>query len=275
MKTGHADPVLPPELLMEILSWLSVKNLMRLRCVSKSWKSLISDDKAFTKLHLKKSPENTHVLLSFEDVVLDRSYIVSFPVGRFLDKLYSVTYENCYCLWKSTMVVGSCNGLVCLCGYLCVGGVQQFFVRLWNPTTHLKSEMSPTLPRDISHMRTWVFDPWDKVNRGFGYDESRDTYKAVMALCHSIEPEPKMETTVYCMGDSCWRKISSSPSSSVLLQQFDGQFVGGCVNWLALDNLNGPNYEWQSVTLDQLVIVCFHMREEAYTYLSLPEGVSL
>jgi hypothetical protein len=42
------------ELISEVLSFLNVKSLVGLRCVSKSWKTLISDP-TFVKLHLKRS----------------------------------------------------------------------------------------------------------------------------------------------------------------------------------------------------------------------------
>jgi len=46
--------VLPNDLISEVLSFLDVKFLVRLRYVSKSWKTLISDP-VFVELHLKRS----------------------------------------------------------------------------------------------------------------------------------------------------------------------------------------------------------------------------
>ncbi|XP_014502889.1 F-box/kelch-repeat protein At3g23880-like [Vigna radiata var. radiata] len=44
----------PDDLIIEILSWLPLKSVMRFKCVSKSWNSLIIDP-YFVKLHRKRS----------------------------------------------------------------------------------------------------------------------------------------------------------------------------------------------------------------------------
>lgn len=49
---------LPDELIFEVLSFLPVRSLVRFRCVSKSWKTLISDS-TFVKLHLHNSRSQT------------------------------------------------------------------------------------------------------------------------------------------------------------------------------------------------------------------------
>ena len=53
---------LPDELITEVLSFLPVRSLMRLKCVCKSWKTLISDS-TFVKLHLKRSARIKHLAI--------------------------------------------------------------------------------------------------------------------------------------------------------------------------------------------------------------------
>ncbi|XP_058756989.1 F-box/kelch-repeat protein At3g23880-like [Vicia villosa] len=53
---------LPEELVAEVLSILPVKSLLQLRCVSKSWKSLISNP-IFVKQHLNRSTRNANLTL--------------------------------------------------------------------------------------------------------------------------------------------------------------------------------------------------------------------
>ena len=60
---------LSDEVLIEILHRLSVKSLIRLRCVSKSWKSLIATP-AFIDSHLTHSlslPSNSNKLIVIDD----------------------------------------------------------------------------------------------------------------------------------------------------------------------------------------------------------------
>ncbi|CAI9109105.1 OLC1v1008860C1 [Oldenlandia corymbosa var. corymbosa] len=44
-----ASPHIPPELHQGILTWLPVKSLMRFKCVSKTWLSVITNDPSFTE----------------------------------------------------------------------------------------------------------------------------------------------------------------------------------------------------------------------------------
>ncbi|XP_057438814.1 F-box/kelch-repeat protein At3g23880-like isoform X1 [Lotus japonicus] len=274
MKNSRDVSILPPELLTEIFSWLPVKTLMRFACVSKSWKSLIIDDSSFVKLHLNRSPKNTHILLNIAndpyDFENDDTWVVPSSVCCLIEDLSSmIDAKGCYLLKDGHLVIGSSNGLICFGNFYDVGPIEEFWVQLWNPATHLKSKKSPTF--NLS-MRTSVDAPPGKVNLGFGYDNLHDTYKVV--LVHWNCTKQKMETMVYCVNDIFCRKILSDPCSPILLNQIKGQFVGGCLNWLALKNMNDIKYQWDNVTLDQLVIASFDMSKEVYRYLPLPKGVT-
>ncbi|KEH22666.1 F-box-like protein [Medicago truncatula] len=83
---GAPTLVLLDELITDILSRLPVKTLMQFKCVCKSWKTLISNP-ALAKLHLHRSPWNTHLAMvsnrSTSKDELDCS-VVPFPVSRLL-----------------------------------------------------------------------------------------------------------------------------------------------------------------------------------------------
>lgn len=84
--------------------------------------------------------------------------------------------------------------------------------------------------------------------------------------------EEKWEVRVHCMGDNCWRKILAYPDCSTLLGTLVGSFLNGSVNWLALTNLNCPDYELEDVIMDYLVIFSFDLRNETYEFMLLPDG---
>lgn len=197
-------PVLPWELVIEILSWLPVKTLLRFRCVSKSWKSLISDDKSFTKLHLNRSLQNEHFLLKLELTNFIEDGVFPIPVSRLLngppsidddwfsrvrynysqiddgcDRRFKSMYSD-YCsrLKSDYSILGSYNGLVCLLGwYEFSYPTEQVWIRLWNPATRSMSRKSPIC--------AVPYDSWKYY--GFGYDHSRHAYKVSQSLLFNFQ----------------------------------------------------------------------------------------
>lgn len=64
-------PNLTSDLMDEIFSWLPVKSLVRFKCVSKYYQKHISESN-FIKLHLEKSPKNTHVVVTLLESIDDQ-----------------------------------------------------------------------------------------------------------------------------------------------------------------------------------------------------------
>ncbi|MCH87199.1 F-box protein [Trifolium medium] len=145
-----ASPVtLPEELIGEVLSYLTVKSLMRMKCVNKSWNTLISDP-IFVKLHLMRSPRNTHFVLYSSE--LASANILPISVSHLLKsrkKTVTLT-DDPYRRFHSkdlSRIVGSCNGLICLldCNYR-TSDYLEHSLYFWNPATRTKSEK---LGRDV------------------------------------------------------------------------------------------------------------------------------
>ncbi|GAU45634.1 hypothetical protein TSUD_175470 [Trifolium subterraneum] len=259
------------ELIADILSRLPIKTLMQIKCVCKSWKTLISFDPSFAKLHLQRSPRNNQLLLIAEwgmpDQRLDLS-VVPFPVSRLLEtpiefrhpyyRLKDVTIPNDpYYRLKNmdcSEIVGSCNGLICL-GTIC----QNTRFRIWNPATNTLSEKLGFVT-DFS----WFI---------FGYDISTDTYKVVAFSSNKVK--------VFSFSDNVWRDIQSFPIVPFGLHprqhhfhQYNsnhGVYVSGTINWLAIRNKVEYD-EWNDITVDQFVIVSLDLATETYRQLLPPSG---
>jgi hypothetical protein len=105
---------IPDELITEVLLFLPVKSLMPLKCLNKSWKTLISD-RTFIKLHLKRSARNKQLALFSKIQQTSCNFRVApFPLHRLFENTsgtIAVPYfrinEDRICL----NVVGSYNGL--------------------------------------------------------------------------------------------------------------------------------------------------------------------
>ncbi|KAK7393173.1 hypothetical protein VNO78_21672 [Psophocarpus tetragonolobus] len=255
------DPVLPQELFVEILSWVSVKDLMRFRCVSKWWNYLLSDP-TFIKLHLQRSSKNTEILLTFRDYENDQSrYCVTPCTVQGLIENPSSTIDACHRFSHDYTILGVCNGLVCLQDSYRGDEYEEYWVRFWNPATRLMSENSPHIGfRSNDYNYPYLF------MLGFGYNDWSDTYHVVF-----LDNQPqKMEVRVHSLGDTCWRNIITCPPSPSL--SLHGAYVSGTLNWLALPMLSS-GYRWETVTVDELLIFSYDLRNETYSYLCMPDGL--
>lgn len=113
---------IPEELVIEILLKLPVKVLVRLKCVCKSWRSLL-DSQFFITQHSKVSNQNPlsdNLLVNFWDrTSKDRmvSLISHESLGVVVEthRLLSFTGADDYS--TLTDILGSCNGIVCV-GFL-------------------------------------------------------------------------------------------------------------------------------------------------------------
>nr|KYP50164.1 F-box/kelch-repeat protein At3g06240 family [Cajanus cajan] len=107
---------------------------------------------------------------------------------------------------------------------------------------------------------------------GFGFDDLSDTYKVVMF--HLNVQSIKTETRVLTLGDSSWKKTLNCPLFP-MPGKLVGQLVSGNLNWLALSNtFNGPYvYEWDGVTIDDLVILSYDLKNDTYRSLLMPHGL--
>ena len=145
---------LPDEVLIEILHRLSVKSLIRLRCVSKSWKSLITTP-AFIDSHLTHSlslPSNSNKLIVIDDS--DCKHYKDDNNDSSFHQFQNVEFP----LTSSFRLIGSVNGLFCLFE-------DKRFI-LWNPYIRkfiiLRKTYGPLTCRS-----------------GFGFDSRTNDYKVM------------------------------------------------------------------------------------------------
>ncbi|XP_049407832.1 F-box/kelch-repeat protein At3g23880-like [Solanum stenotomum] len=161
----NSIPVLPEELVTEILSRLPVKSLLKFACVSKSWLALISSPE-FVKTHLSLNANNNeytrHKVMMFERTAYTfRDCSVSSLFNNSSIRANNLDYPRqvpcCF------YMVGSVNGLICL-----VSQLKEFF--LWNPSIRKYKKLS-----DRKTKTNFVYSVY-----GFGYDEFHDDYKVVV-----------------------------------------------------------------------------------------------
>ncbi|XP_058749954.1 F-box/kelch-repeat protein At3g23880-like [Vicia villosa] len=261
----------PPELITEILSLLSVKNIQRFRCVSKSWNTFISDS-IFTKMHIKLSSQNPHFILSIPEYPL--TCVVSVLVNQLLESR-SLTIASETCLsprWGIYEVVGSCNGLLCVIFNSITNEKTKYKFCLWNPATRTISEKLGFFCDYESSLGPFKFS--------FGCDYLTGTYKIVALHTQRNEDGENHDDAwiskvrVFNLGDNRWRDIQSFSSAPLIWNK--GVHLSGTINWLSIQGAyislsDGERFRALIPDVKQLVIVSLDLSTETYKKFLLPK----
>nr|GEU34274.1 hypothetical protein [Tanacetum cinerariifolium] len=184
-----------PPLLLEILSRLPVKTLLRCRSVSKVWRELI-DSPDLVKVHLNQS-KGTYKVLTFlrccNSIISSHSLSLnSRPTFVKVEPPFNLT-------GFLPRDLGSCNGLLCLSW-----GKFNQELSLWNPSTK-KHKLIPTMPIH--------YPPHTQNNRivdTLGYDNANDDYKVVRLLQFSGASERDSydyKVIVYSLKLNVWQNV--------------------------------------------------------------------
>lgn len=208
---------IPDEIVEEILTRLPVKSLLRFRCVSKSWRSLISSP-AFIKAHLKIATNismhshNRLMCISADSDNHFREISLRFLLrGAEVESNYVVTDPD-----LPMRIVGSCNGMVCV-------ALEKEKLYLWNPSIR-KAKCLPSL--DIgSGFGCYMKD-------GFGYEESNDDYK-VVAISYCVFDAGPYKVEIFSLKANAWRRIEDFDFGNPVCHS--GKYVNGKLHWL-VDN---------------------------------------
>lgn len=233
---------LPYELVDEILYRVPVKHLLRCRCVSKRWCSVI-DSNEFVKKHYEASVERNRggiiisgnkklLLADFESINYGNAAInLSREMKRILD---------------GARLVGSANALFCLCKE------DNFF--LLNPCTR-KCKTLPMVPTKFLSNRNVC---------GFGYDRVSDDYKVVITTYRNL-PTRGIIPVVYSLRKNKWSPIPNVFSmENINFIGIRGQFADGALHWKATD-----------VTFKSSMVVSFDLSLEQFRETKYYNGTNI
>ncbi|XP_047339484.1 F-box protein CPR1-like [Impatiens glandulifera] len=264
--------LLPDEILADILCRLPVKCLLRLRCVSKFWLSLISSSH-FVKLHLSRSVQTKNNLRIF--MWKDNIYRVDFdPLNEGFLQPAAVDYLPLSCPVMSLimemrfsdydydggiLLCGSCDGLLCVSNAISINTVL-----LWNPSTR----KSIKLPYPFVDLRDKYDIVYNCIYR-FGYDNTNDDYKVVRIVFHLNIFKALIctdyELNVYSLKSNLWHTSETFPHCPKL-ESFGDSIVSGALHWISISSV-------ESDTEKKILIVAFNLGTEKYRVIPPPEFV--
>ncbi|XP_059451605.1 F-box/kelch-repeat protein At3g06240-like [Corylus avellana] len=265
---------LPCEVTIDIISRLPVKSLMRFRCVSKAWCSLISTPH-FISTHLNRSLSNSqhppclflshydnkpnysgiiHTLLLYLDQEIEqKGDFFRYPSDRI--EFRGIHQRIEYVLH----LVGSSNGLLCLANR--VFNNENELCVLWNPS--IQKAISLPEPNIGFH---------DSLNHsvGFGYEPMTDDYKLVRLVYlrgtdHIAFNNVPPLVEIYTLRTGIWRSITAPGPPYMMKMSSSSVFVSGAVHW--------PAHTLRGQGAFRNVIMSFNMKDEAFGEMAMPESL--
>ncbi|KAL9363934.1 hypothetical protein Peur_041807 [Populus x canadensis] len=155
---------LPLDIISHILSRLPVKSLLRFKCVSKSWCSLISYPQ-FNRMNLNVAIADSYVKHQRQRLIL---------ISPSFHSLYPVQYSLKKWGFDDFTFIGPCNGLICVSCDLDT-------VLLFNPCTK-ESMIIPKVRRDCAFSKCFSVHINQKSFKN--YKETRNLSRIKTQLCH-------------------------------------------------------------------------------------------
>ncbi|XP_058201549.1 F-box protein CPR1-like [Rhododendron vialii] len=239
---------LPLEIPTDILSRLPIKSLCRLKCVSPTWKSLISSPD-FAQAHLNRTNSqnpNTSlkiILVSTSHALYSVDFSDANPTAMKLDFPSAEQHSD-----KWVKVFSSSHGL------LLVSDKSNSNLLLLNPSTRECRKLPPPIVLNTAH-------PGFYLLYGVGYDSSGKDYKVVMFCRYTTLTEfgvtRKVEVVlVYSLKTDAWEII---PDTHFTPANYSPRVsVNGCLHCVC----------WR--TDDSLFIAAFDLSDKTFREVPLP-----
>ncbi|XP_075477698.1 F-box/kelch-repeat protein At3g06240-like isoform X2 [Primulina tabacum] len=270
------NPQLPEDVIIEILIRLPVKSIVKLRCVSRTWRDLIRSpifihryqnrERKQSVLLVKRYTTRQYEdegILSFHNPDFPELLVspnLSFPVLNDLD--FPTRICSNFRSYSHVPIYGPCNGLVCI--------PVDNIIFLCNPALR---EFKPLPPPSITcpmGYRILAFE------FGFGFDPNTGAYKVMqisqiredyyeglrLYLEHNYKDCLNLDDyesfDLYDSASNSWKHIDEELPKINFMPSFQ-TFFGGAMHWYAAnDNIN-------------VYILCFDIRTEAFQLLDFPD----
>ncbi|XP_059670638.1 F-box/kelch-repeat protein At3g23880-like [Cornus florida] len=267
---------MPENVIIEILSWLPVKSVIRFRCVCKCWYIVIKDSSFIKKHH---DINNARLFVQHYDYNTER-YAFGLFSYETLARAPLVYHDLVQMMGYQETIIGPFDGILCLYD----GKVRDHDrIALWNPS------MREFKPLSVPHPLPPPFKPFIHTF-GFGFDVVTNKYKVVLIRHFWDEEEdnpynPRV-VTVYTLGLDSWRVFEAhlQPDRSID-NSLSNTYVNGLYYWLTSHNFynykvlsfdmsketfqeippppNLPNTQWGDLALyiDSIALMLYEPRE--------------
>ncbi|XP_074265145.1 F-box/kelch-repeat protein At3g06240-like [Silene latifolia] len=258
---------LPPEVWTQIFAILPVKTLIRLRCVCKSWCSII-DDPDFINIHLELCSINVDknkLLLSVQTFIKRRPrgcvYIMTVRRADTLGKPANIYKNPGY-----YSLCGNCDGLLLMCRT----GLDHCPEMTIRNLSCRKSLLLPPCPFPQFYNR---LSDYICV---FGFASHSKDYKVILITIERNEdPKAMMNFAVYTLSDQRWnvRNNGSGISHDYFKRMFESSpyrkfdcYFQGAAHWFG----NDPCGDNGNYRIKHTHLVSLDFSSEKFTFMELP-----
>ncbi|XP_021844275.1 putative F-box protein At3g16210 [Spinacia oleracea] len=264
--TMERNNILPDDLVEDILLRLTIRDLLRLRCVSKEWCALIDNPRFIRKVYMLRYSIGK-VDESMPHFVMDMTYnkfsLLYTPQGESITLDLTADLERDS---KAVINIGrdqfhiECNG--CVNGIICLTWerrksnlAKDSFLALWNPATReFKTVVYP-------HYIHYSYDFRYKV---FGFDSLSNDFKVLGQYLNRATSGYDAYYELYSVKGNSWKRIKNPP----YFLDFYGTdgYLNGVYYWIT--ELK-PIDEWPW----PLVIVSFNFSSEVFKVSDAPNDI--
>ncbi|XP_026384191.1 putative F-box protein At1g32420 [Papaver somniferum] len=252
-RSGHVS--IGVDLVCDILSRLPVKTLLRFKCVSKQWLSLIQHDSYFIDLHHARSKSRPCFLFAMavpQDSDIWNYYHTNETsvVPRIFNRTTVVGFDPSFFVRYLKPV----NGLLCV--------IEFIGIKIYNITTR---KSTPLIVTTDHLLRRPVYQ--------FGFDPATKEHK-VICIWTSYGEQHKQGSA--CLGcqvltvgeNSTWRMIDEGVPDNYHIKEDASVYANGSIYWITAEFMNSLNSE-------EKVIVAFHVGHEKFRKIIVPQFATL
>nr|XP_023926064.1 F-box/kelch-repeat protein At3g06240-like [Quercus suber] len=246
---------LPDEIVLNILTRLPAKSVIRFRCVCKPWNSSITTS-YFISTHLNN-------FAHAHDIDIDNDngdgYIIHMPWDTNSSNrvVCTVALDRTFDRISEIEVPFDLPS-GCTCGL----DISDYVIYLWNPSIRKFKKLPDSCLRKL-----------DFVIVGFAYHSEKNDYKVLRISSYPAARQPipdKIEA--YTLSSDSWRRVGMSLRASVMVRDYCSRLpfplVSGALHWISRVIEGEEERESE-------VIMSFDVNSEKFRMLRMPDGSML
>ncbi|KAL2923282.1 hypothetical protein RDABS01_014773 [Bienertia sinuspersici] len=243
----------------EILVKLPVRSLLRCRCVSKLWCSVI-DDPSFASIHIKKfqsNQEKTRLLVLEPPDMCESKQFCVIRNGEKFRKMSKIGIDVTW--FEEYQAVGYVNGLICMKRY--IKETQLSNILLWNPSIRKALELPFSQFSNATKIR-------HDVDCALGYDHANNDYKVVASVYIGDEPLniPK-HVHIFTLSTFSWKSANIDKGPCLWIKGGPKVFLKGVIYWGGINVLTIPSPKGRFSHF-----VSFDVTNDVFKYIDLPDN---